>query len=77
MYNSFRKVNYFHQHISDIRSYLIKELNSENNKDTNYSVFSIIFNIVHYTLKQIHNDMYFHQIQQNDAVKNTPYQYSY
>lgn len=31
----FRKINYFPQHISDIRSYLIKELKSEENKDTN------------------------------------------
>ena len=31
----FRKINYFPQHISDIRSYLIKELKNEENKDTN------------------------------------------
>lgn len=30
-----RKPNYFRQHITDIKDYLIKELDSENVKDTN------------------------------------------
>lgn len=30
-----RKPNYFRQHITDIKNYLIEELKSENNKDTN------------------------------------------
>lgn len=29
------KSNYFRQHITDIKDYLIKELDSENVKDTN------------------------------------------
>ena len=30
-----RKPNYFRQHITDIKNYLIEELNNEQNKDTN------------------------------------------
>ena len=30
-----RKPNHFRQHITDIKNYLIKELETENNKDTN------------------------------------------
>ena len=30
-----RKPNYFRQHITDVKNYLIKELEAEENKDTN------------------------------------------